>query len=391
MGATAALAIALALAAPGDLDLEAGVSSGGRTRTAAASGGSATTTAEATLAPRVSAALAGPDLGATVAYHPLLRAPELFTRSNVDVLQAGTMSARLRLDPAWQLAATAAGARGRTDLLTEGRRAPTNLETITTIQTLRYRSVRADVHLDGSPDARTTLTTSAGWFLDGGEDAASRAQFPVERGVRGEGVLSWSATRRDRLAARIDATGAELLGRTAGIAGLTGSWRRSLTPVVEGWAGGGAIGAVVRDPVAGQRGQVIPSAELGIARTDARHHLTAQVVARTGATIDRATGDVARQLETVATAGWGLARAWTLSAQGAATVVRLPSGDVRRLTAETHAVWAGIEHVTLGGGVYADWQRAAQPGLPSFYEGGLFVTVSADTAVRGPARDRPAP
>ncbi len=387
----AGLAVAIALVAAGDLQLDAGVATGARTRTALASGGPATTTAETTVEPRVGAALAGPDLGFAVGYHPLLRAPDLLTRGRFDVLHAADARAHLRLDPVWQLAALAAGARGRTDLLTESRRAPADIQTITTRQLIHYRSARADLRLEGAPDPRTTITASVGWLLDGGEDAASRALIPVERGVRGEGVLSWSATRRDRLQAHLNATGAEILDRTTAIGAITGTWRRRLTPRVEAWTGGGAIAAMMRDPTSGERREIIPSAELGIANTDARHEVAEELAVRLGATIDRATGAIARQLEAGATVGWAFARTWRLSGRGAAMWSRLSSGDVRRVSLETHLDWAALEHVTLGGGIYADWQRTASLGLPSFYEGGVFFSASAGTAGRGAARVGGAP
>jgi hypothetical protein len=228
------------------------------------------------------------------------------------------------------------------------------------------------------------MTTSVGWFIGGGEDAASRALAPVERGVRAEGMLSWSATRRDRLVGHLDAIGAELLDRTTAIAAITGTWRRRFTPQVEGRMGGGALVGVMRDPASGERREIAPAAELGLANTDARRELFEDVAVRLGATIDRATGEVARQLEATAIAGWAFARRWTLSGRGGATWSWVPSGDVARVSLATQLGWAALEHVTLGGGVYADWQHTASPALPSFYEGGVFVSASAATAGRAP-------
>jgi hypothetical protein len=382
----AAALIAVAAAAWGDLQLDAAVATGARTRTTLASGAPTTTAAEATVEPRVGAALAGPDLGVAVGYRPILRAPDLLTRDHFDVLHAADVRAQLRLDPIWQLTALAAGARGRTDLLSESRRAPADIETITTRQVVLYRSTSADLRLEGAPDPRTRIAASAGWFAGGGEDAASRALIPVERRVRGEGMLSWNATRRDRLVGRVDATGVEILDRKTAIAGITGTWRRQLTPQVEARMGGGAIGAVARDPAGADRRELFPSAELGIANADPRRALTEEFALRLGATIDRATGELAPQLEATATAGWAFARRWTLSGRGGATRSWLPSGDVSRVSIATHLGWVALEDVTLGGGVYADWQRTATPGVPSFYEGGVFVSASAAAGTGGAGR-----
>jgi len=381
----AALATALTLAARDDLQLEAGLLTVGRTRTSAPSGGPATTTTEAVLQPRVSAALTGPDVGVALAYRPRLFAPDLLGWDRPDVLHVADVRTTLRLDPAWGLAVVAEGARGTTDMLTESRRAAVpDLQTITTRQLVRYRSARADLRLDGGLGARTTLGASAGWFLDGGEDAPSRALVPIERGVRGDAALRFSATPRDQLEGRLDWTGTQLLARTTSLARLIGTWRRRVSPTLEAWAGGGAIGAVERQG-GGTSRQVFPAAELG-ASDAARPNLSEELVARLGAYVDRGTGDVARQLEAVATVRWSFARAWSLSARGAAAARRTPAEEVRRVSFATFLAWAKVEHVTVGGGVYGDWQAVTATGLPSFYEGGLFLALSADTAAGAPPR-----
>jgi hypothetical protein len=389
MSGAAALAIAMALAAPGELQLEAGVASVGRSRTTVQSGAPSTTNAEATLAPRISAALAGADASGALGYHPTLSTPDLLTRDEVSVLHAADARVQLRLDGPWQLGATAQGARGTTDMLTESRRVAGDLQTITARQQVRYRSARTDLRLEGSTDPRTRWTASAGWFTDGGEDAASRAAVPVERGVRGEAMLRWNATPRDLLGARLEAIGTEILDRTGAFAGLAGSWRRRLTPAFDGWVGGGALGTLDRRPGEDRRG-IVPTAELGVSYAEARRDLYADVVTRLGAIIDRGTGDVARQLEAIGTARWAFAAAWTLSGSAAGNVVRTDPGDVRRVSLQTHLGWAATSHVTFGAGVYGDWQLAVAPGLPSFHEGGIFLMAAAETAARRPhRRERP--
>ncbi len=380
-----ALAFALATGAPGDLQLDAAVGTLGRTRTTVPSAGPSSTVAEATVMPRVAAGIAGTELTAGLTYQPVLSAPDLTTRAAMDVLHAADARAELRLDPLWRLAGTAAAARGTTDLLTESRRSPTDLQTIPTTGTLTYRAARAELRLDGALDARTSVSTSAGWFLDGGEDAASRALVPVERGIRAEGALRWRATPLDRLDGRVAGTRATLLDRTTYLVEATTTWRRTLAATREVWVGGGAIGADTSDR-GGTRARVFPAAELGLSQVSLPLRLSTQLLARAGATINRATGEAAPQLEAIGSARWQLATAWSLSGRGAVADARLSAGEVRRLSAETRLDWTATAHLLLGFGVFADWQLAAAPGLPSIREGGLFVAAAADTVAHHPPR-----
>ena len=385
-----ALVLTLVSGAPGDLQLDASVATLGRTRTLLPSRGPPTTTAEAMVMPRLAAGAAWPDVSAGVSYQPVLSAPDLTTSSTMDVLHVAEARGRLRLDGPWRLSGVATGSRGTTDLLAESRRNPTALQTLTTTETLTYRAARGDLRLEGALDPRTSVVAAAGWFLDGGEDAASRAILPVQRGARAEGTLRWSATPLDRLDGRVAGTRADLLQRTTYLVEATGTWRRHLARTRDVWLGGGVAGADTQDPGA-RRTRAYPAAELGISDADPARGVSLQLVARTGAVIDRATDEAAPQLEAVGSARWRLATAWALSTRAAAADSRLSAGDVRRLSAESRLDWTATRSVVLGAGVFLDWQLAAAPGLPSVREGGVFVAAFADVTGHHPVRDGAAP
>jgi len=385
-----ALVFTLVSGAPGDLQLDASVATLGRSRTLLPSRGPSTTTAEAMVMPRLAAGTAWSDVSAGVSYQPVLSAPDLTTSSTMDVLHVAEARGQLRLDGPWRLSGVAMGSRGTTDLLAESRRNPADLQTLTSTGTLTYRAVRGDLRLEGALDPRTSVVAAAGWFLDGGEDAASRAILPVQRGARAEGTLRWSATPLDRLDGRVAGTRADLLQRTTYLVEATGTWRRHLARTRDVWLGGGVVGADTQDPGT-RRTRAYPALELGISDADPARGVSLQLVARTGAVIDRATGEAAPQLELVGSARWRLATAWALSTRTAAADSRLSAGDVRRLSAEHRLDWTATRSVVLGAGVFLDWQLAAAPGLPSVREGGVFVAAFADVTGHHPVRDGAAP
>ena len=385
-----ALALTLVSGAPGDVQLDASVATLGRTRTLLPSSGPSTTIAEAMVMPRVAAGAAWPDVSAGVSYQPVLSAPDLTTSKTMEVLHVVEARSQLRLDGPWRLSGLATGSRGTTDLLAESRRSPADLKTLTTTGTLRYRTARGELRLEGALDPRTSVAAAAGWFLDGGEDAPSRALLPVQRGATAEGTLRWRATPLDRLDGRLAGMRADLLQRTTYLVEATETWRRHLARTRDVWLGGGVVGADTQDPSA-RRTRAYPAVELGFSDADPARRVALQLVARTGAVIDRATGEAAPQLEAVGSARWRLATAWALSTRAAAADSRLSAGDVRRLSAESRLDWAATRSVMLGAGLFLDWQLATAPGLPSVREGGVFVAAFADVTGHHPVRDGPAP
>jgi len=389
VAATLALAIAsLALGATGDLELELGVHGEGRTRTVAPRGGDSTTAAEAAASPRVGFALSGPDLALSGAYDARLSTPDLLTDQRLDVLHAAELRARLRASPEWRLTLLAAGALGTTDLLAENRRAAAaataaapatpaapGVTTLATTDVLHYRSARTELLAEGAPDGRTAVTANAGCFLDGGDGPRSRALLPTERGLLASAGMDWRATRLDRLGSRLSATALRFgEGQTAALAIVTGTWRRSLERALELWMGAGAIGAYQRQRGASAQEELLPEAELGMQRGGARAADSEQLLARLDATVDRATGAVARQLEGSAIVRWVPATAWTLSGRGALAFTRQSLGSGRRGTGELRADWASVDGLLIGFGVYGDWQRTPAPAAPSFFEGGTFLS-----------------
>jgi hypothetical protein len=387
----AALGLALALAASGELELSAGVSSTWLGRTTASPGTPATTTAEGLVAPSLSAALSGPDAAAGARYRPVLAAPRLATSPGVTVLHAGDARLDLRPAPAWLVTASGATARGTTDLLTEARRDAGELRTISSLRAISYRADRADLRLAAGLDPRLGVAASAGWFADGGDGAASRAYVPLEQGVRVDAALRWSATPIDAVDGRTEATRVDVLGRTDTLVQGDLGWRRRVLPTLDAWGRGGAVAVTERGPGGGPRRSWLPALEAGVADAGAPTRLVRSLRVRTGAVVDRSTGDVARELEVLAQVAWRVSAPLTLATRAGATALRLPEGNVRRLSAEARLDWALGRQVTLGAGVFGDWQLADRGALPSVRDGGVLVLLSAATLPHGPETRAGAP
>jgi hypothetical protein len=396
VGSTLALALASLALGAGDLQLETGVYLEGRGRILSPRDGPDDRIAESVVVPRLALGWIGPDLRVGASYAPRLRAPDLLGSADLVILHAADLRAGIRLAPAWQLSATARGERGTTDLITESRQAGTDIQTITTTARLRYQAARGDLRLAGRVDPRTTLSVVAGAFVEGGAGAASEAMLPIQRGLRGEAGLSWAATRLDRVGLRLSALGARLdRGPTSALATVETTWRRRLARELDAWIFAGATGAYEDPRGLTANRSVFSSAEIGIAHTPPAPQATSgeegaprretpapriasQATVRLSPSIDRATGAVDPQLEGTLRAQWPVTPRWSLGAGAVAAVVRQAPGDSRRGRLEAQVAWAMNPKVRFGTGVYGSWQRGSTPALPSFSEGGVYLSVDLD-------------
>lgn len=391
------LVAALAAGAPGDLRLDAGLHLDARGRTIANEGGPDEDFAEATAIPRVAVTKTGPDLSLGAAYAPRLRAPDLGSGIDLVYLHVADLQAELRRGRALKLSASARGERGTTDLLTLSRAADSELQTITTTGRLRYRALRGDLGLEWRASPRTTLTSKAGAFIEGGEGAEAEAVRPLDRGVRAEAGLGYRASRLDDLRLRLSGLGTRLdRGPTSAVATLEASWQRRFSPTLHAWLGGGATGAYEDPRGAIANRELLPTGEVGVAYTPppppppsedgedapAREapspHISSRAALRLSPNIDRATGEVDQQLEGTLRFGWPVTSRWSLGAGGAAAVVWQDPGDTRRGRLDALLAFALTPRVQFGLGVYGSWQRADAPAVPSFTEAGALISLELE-------------
>lgn len=380
----AAWALALLSSVLGaDLRVDGGVRTESRYRTNDTEGAERLTTAEVSVIPRIGIELTGPDGALGAQYLPTLRAPDVLTSLEPDVLHVAELRGRLRLAPVWTLTTVAGGERGRTDLLAESRRRPTTPEAIPTTAVLRYASARVELAVEGTLDPRTSLRLTAGGFAGGGDDQASRLIMPIERRVQAGAGVEWSATRRDTLALQLSGLGAEVANRRdAALGSLTVGWRRALERNVEARIRAGALGSWSAAPGEHTHRALLPTGEVGVTHTSERHHTSEDLSVRLGAAVDRITGAVEQQVEATASSRWAPVPGWSFGARLGAARGRQGPARSDRGAFELRADWAISAQLTAALGLYGSWQDAAPP-LPSFKEGGAFLSLALDLPRHG--------
>ncbi len=146
---------------------------------------------------------------------------------------------------------------------------------------------------------------------------------------------------------------------------------------------------------------MLPTAEVGVAYTPppppppsdsedapAREkpapHISSRAALRLSPSIDRATGAVDQQLEGLLRFGWPMTSRWSLGVGGTAAVVWNDPGDTRRGRLDALLAWAVTPRVRFGLGIYGSWQRASAPSVPSFTEGGAFISVDLEAPTLHP-------
>lgn len=403
MGAAVAFAVASLALGVGELRLDAGLRLDGRARMVSPrDGGSVEDTVEAQAIPRAAAEWILPDLRLSGTYAPRLRFPDLTRQRELAVLHAAELRATTRPDAAWRLSAMARGELGTTDLLTESHQVGGELQTITTTSLLRYQAARGGLTLAGKLDPRTTLTLGGGAYVEGGDGPKAEAAAPIQRGVHAEAGLGWIATRLDRLGLRLAALGARLeRGPTSGFVTLDASWRRRFTRTVDGWLGAGAAGTYEDPPRGVVERRLLPSGEIGVSHTPPAPQATSGeegaptretpaprisslAVIRLSPVIDRATGAVNPQVEANLRALWPVTPRWSLGASAMGAVVRQSAGDSRLGRLDAQVTWAASSWAHLGAGVYGSTQRATSSALPSFDEGGVYLSVDLAVPTQRP-------
>jgi hypothetical protein len=373
---TAAVSIALALAL-GSGDVEVGLRAEGWTRTADPPVRENATSAELVAAPHLRLRLLGPDLTFTATYQPRMSAPDVLSRTRVNVVHDAQLRAELVGVPVWHLAAFASGVHGQTDLISESRRSSEDSESIVTVATLRYRHAQAGLTLEGHPDPRTAVTLTSGWFYESGEAQGTAEALPTQRGVQAVASLGRNVSRRDVLGLSISARGAHLVeDRTSAFVRAVATWRHSATRTLQWWAGAGAVGTYFEDRVDVERG-IHAAGELGLAHELPSQHLSEELRTALEAAINRTTGEVAPELRGSASASWAPAARWSLSGRGAVAFRQEDAGDSRRSTLELRAHRELGRRVALELGLYGLWQRGS--GVIDLDEFGTVVAFAFDT------------
>jgi hypothetical protein len=371
-----ALLVALLQAAAADADLALRVEARPTTVATPEVPGTTTRTA-ASAAPTVTALGDAAGLRLTATYAPRLWTSDLDRSPSPLVDHAVEARVVSGLGGPRRLSLYAGGVRGRTDPLADPLRAALAGQAVQVVSTspLRYESRRAGAGADLDFESTSTLSLAAEW-ADSRGLGPDASRLPVQQGPSLAGALTLAVTERDGV--RISARAARVVtgegtGRaTADSGAAVLSWRRRLTPEVEGWLGGGAEVTHQDSLPRDQRTDHRPAAEAGVTR--AGEDLRLGATSRVTSFVDRLTGETARAVDAAATAEWTASAALLLTARvsGATRV----DGVTATVTGEVRAMWRWTEDLVLEAGVTALRQRERQAGHPSFGEVAGFVAAT---------------
>ena len=377
--------------AQADLDLRAEA----RSTTVSVTGAPSITAGSALVQPRLAGHLDGETLRAALSYQPRFWTSDV-TGSSPSPLFDQTVAAGLqaRREGIWRAAATATGQRGKTDPLADlvAIAATPAAGQLASTAPLGYEALHVLGEGELVLDPRTTVAVSGTWAISQGTDAAARALVPQQRAEGGTLSASRLLTERDTLRVATDASRSVIAAPggdfTATFGTALASWRRRLSPTLDGWAGAG--GSLTSQGGAGAPTAVTidPVAQLGVARAPDDRGIALEASARLGPEVDRFTGEVRPTLEGSAGLRWPLAGRIALAATvsgGART-----DGETVLGSWDGRAIWTLRDRLALELGLVGRWQRDRRPGIPSFVEVGAIVGFTYGLSAGAVAQDRTA-
>jgi hypothetical protein len=387
VGCALALPVVLALTVGARADVELGVRSEGRTSVLAPADLPTETRTAVTAEPHARTVIDASWLRLRTGYSARLWTSDVEAQRSP--LVNHTLDARVetRHDRAWRAEATGSATRGSTDPLAELSRTTAVPAQLPATAPLRYEELRTGARGDVALDLRTTIAAGGAWFASRGADDEARALLPSQRSVALDASVAHRVTERDTL--RVAATAGRTLTsapegtRTGTVSTAAATWRRRLTPRLDGWVGAGAAltredePAAPGEPPAPPRTDLLPVAEAGLARGGEDVRVTVELAARIAPFVDRFTGEV----RTMADARCGLRWQATerLSVSGSASGGARTDGQTVLAAADLRFGWAVRPRLGLEAGVLARRQRERRPDVPSFFEGGVVVAVTYDT------------
>ncbi len=387
MGCALALPLVVALAAGATADVALGVRSEGRTSALAPADLPTETRTALSAEPHAAAVLDAWRLRLGATY-----AARLWT-SDVEAQRSPlvnhTVDARIetRQDRAWRAEATASATRGSTDPLadlsrtTAGAASTAGAAQLPATQPLRYEALRTGARGDLALDLRTTLAAGGTWSASRGADDDARALLPPQRALALDASVAHRVTERDTVRAAGTAgrtsTDAPEGTRTGAFSTASATWRRRLTPRLDGWLGAGAALTYEDAPPASSRRDLLPVGEAGLARGGEDVRVAVELAARVAPFVDRFTGDVRTMADVRCGVRWRATE--RLSVAGSASGGARTDGETAVAAADLRLSWALRPRLGLEAGVLARWQHERRPELPSFFEGGVVAAVTYET------------
>lgn len=384
-----ALPLVASLARMVALDADLGLRAEGRSTTLRATGLPELNRGSYSALPRATLRAEGMDLLLTTVYAPRLWTSDVSERSSPFVNH--TLDARLEMQRygPWRAAATATAVRATTDPLAEPWSAAViaaGQAQVATTEPLAYEELHTRAAAEGPLGPRSTVAAGAAWSISRARGSTDPALLPPQRASSLDGSLTYLATARDslRLLVRgvytvtelphLDLTPAPREETQSASAAASASWRRRLTFHLDAWIGGGATYTTFEDALEPRTSDLLPTAEVGVARAGADLSLDADLTARVTTFVDRFTGKVNPIAEVVCGLGWRPDRRLTFASSAAAGAQ--PNGDTKLARADARVGWTPHDLVALELGVAGRLQRERRPELPSFDEINSFAGVA---------------
>jgi hypothetical protein len=380
----ASLLLATALAAP-ELSSDLQLVAEGRRRALQLSGATPEHPLELELDPQLRVRLTDLASFVSASYVPRLTLSQL-PGDHVALLHQAALTSEWRPEPRWQITFGAEGSRGTVSQLqlaatTSGTPAagqpPLPTEPLPAAASVRYLHGQVSAGVVGALEARWRLRSQVATFADGGADASAQRSLPLQRGIRAETALEWSAGRQDVLGTSVAGTVSDLTpGTTAWLLSLGEGWRHTLGRGETLFATAGPSLAIQ-----GATHHVGPSAEIGLGHESPGEGPGVQASAALSYAplLDRVSGAIVDRAAATATLAGILSDDWRLDATASGGVV--VDGAEKR-----DGVWAG--EVRAGRRLGDAWQvylgargiLQEQPRVSTrSTEWSLFVTVIGRT------------
>jgi hypothetical protein len=384
VGLVTVLPVVASLVTVASVEGELGVRAGGRTSTIAVTGFDPDTRVSYSLAPRAAVLLDASRLRLAGAYAPRVWTSDVEEQLSPIVTHELEVRLETRHDRPWSAAASTGVVRGRTDPLADPYRATTTVAGLNqepTTEPLGYEALQASVRGEAAIDLRNRIAAGAAWSVSRATDAESRALLPSQRGIALDVLATHLATERDVLRLGAGARSVDTWlpdGRARSeLVSASATWRRRLSPAVNGWAGGGA--ALGREDAPGSEAERswVPLAEVGVARDAEGRRPGLEVTARLAPFVDRFTGDLSSMAEGSLALRWQVSTDVLLRASASAGARTDGETALGLLTAS--ATWTLRERLGVEAGIVARWQHERREEVPSFLEGGVIAAVVYET------------
>jgi hypothetical protein len=384
MGCVLALRLVASLVHVASLDAELGLRAEGQSNTLAAADVADRTRGAWSAVPSASVLADAWRLRLETTYAPRFWTSDAELHPSPLVSHNLTARVETRTEGSWRAEASASAARGMTDplanvgVVASGTAARTQLATTAP---LRFEELRTGARAELTLGPRTTVAAGAAGNASRAIGAAGPELLPLQRGLALDASVSRLATERDTV--RVSAQAGRTLTdtpageTTADVASGLATWRRRLTPFVDGWIGGGASIATSDAPPDAGRVDVLPNGEAGIAREGDELSVATQVVVRLTTSVDRFSGAIDPTVDATASIAWRIAQG--VSGAGSASGGGRTDGESASTAAEVRVTWALRERLALEAGIRGRWQYERRPEIPSFFEGATFAGVTWNT------------